>query len=430
MQTVVARYRVTTPLFMGAPAGPDHVELNLRGVKGAVRFWWRALNYARLQREGVDIRVEEARLFGAAAEKDRDYGAGPCKWRVRWENGDAPKCRPGEKLTTGETAGVVYLAGQGLMEAGRRSGELKRPCFWCGEPMTLVVELKAPDAWVGNNMPKWSSLHDALRLLGLLGGIGSRKSRGFGSISLESLDVSGTRFAGPADIAEYRAMVVSLLDSDAVVSARSLPAFPFFSAMSRVWLLATRQSTEIDRGGRAGGRSPVENQPLSLLNYVGRQMVRYRSYGRDGRTTLGEVPEWNFEDDHHWAKAPHATEHGSGHPRRIAFGMPQGYTNCDVTFVKPNGQGRRSSPLSIHVHRLGGGEHIVVATMLPARLSPDGRLEVSLRGRDREPLIRSLTPGFEDAGAWQVLTGFVEGTSRATGSPYFDRQSRIWPAAT
>src|SRR5271165_1850963 len=71
---ITATLEVTTPLFLGGVDPTSSVELRAPSIKGALRFWWRALAWSR---HGGDldsvrlerIRSEEARLFGAAGEE-------------------------------------------------------------------------------------------------------------------------------------------------------------------------------------------------------------------------------------------------------------------------------------------------------------------------------------------------------------------------
>jgi CRISPR-associated protein Cmr1 len=192
--------------------------------------------------------------------------------------------------------------------------------------------------------------------------------------------------------------------------------------------MATPRSNDCDTKGNA---TVVANDPLSILNYIGRQMVRYRSNGRvrDGerKTTLNEIAEQNFWPDHHWAKRPTTPGLTQLYDRRVAFGMPLGYNGCDLKWVLPEGHERRGSPLLIHVHRLGNGEHVGVATMLPARLVPPGATLRMNPDRVGPVLDANEMAVFEDSGAWDVLAGFIEGTRKTTVTPYFDRQKQIWP---
>ncbi|UYN93742.1 MAG: hypothetical protein KIT25_17015 [Enhydrobacter sp.] len=421
MQTLLVRYRVTTPVFLGAPAGEGQAELNLRGLKGAARFWWRALNHARLGADVGRLAEAEGRLFGAAVQRGRKYGASRFKWRLRWAT-EEPKAVAAETVIDKTQPGLGYLAGQGLK--GRR-------CFWTASaPMRLQLDVVAPGKALHDGVA-WTAegqqIADALELLGLVGGIGARKSRAFGSLSLDSLglrDAPALAIGPCTDGDDYRRRLAAVRARyPEVADFTALPGFPALSERSRIWVLASR-------GGSA----------LSLMDEVGRQMVRYRSFGvKMGKTRLtvsGEVPEKNFVADHDWAKNPHAAGAPS-HPDRIAFGMPLGHNRCDVRFVKPAGRERRGSPLLLHIQHLANGGHLAVAAMLPAKLAPGDGLDVEVKtGDPKNPIAilrRTLAPSFEDMRAWEVLTGFVDGTVGVSGTKlvpqqfYFPDRQQVWP---
>ena len=77
MNTLEIKFQIITPLFLG---GSDQQADGIRpsSIKGALRFWWRALNWARClqQRDGDEVQAlrhlhaEEARLFGIAASEN------------------------------------------------------------------------------------------------------------------------------------------------------------------------------------------------------------------------------------------------------------------------------------------------------------------------------------------------------------------------
>jgi CRISPR-associated protein Cmr1 len=60
---IVATYRVTTPMF-SAGADPQVAELRAASFKGALRFWFRALAWAR-HRDFNRVREQEDKLFGS-----------------------------------------------------------------------------------------------------------------------------------------------------------------------------------------------------------------------------------------------------------------------------------------------------------------------------------------------------------------------------
>jgi CRISPR-associated protein Cmr1 len=54
MTVVTARFQIVTPMFLGG-AGQKAEGIRPPSVKGALRFWWRALNWGRFrQAPGAD----------------------------------------------------------------------------------------------------------------------------------------------------------------------------------------------------------------------------------------------------------------------------------------------------------------------------------------------------------------------------------------
>ena len=131
-----------------------------------------------------------------------------------------------------------------------------------------------------------------------------------------------------------------------------------------------------------------KKEPVELLDLVGRELVRYRSWGRNGKILGGKVPsERNFKDDHDLMD-----ESRSGppiHPRRISFGLPHNYyfarLNPSFRRVGPYDRhlDRRASPLFIHIHECGDSP-VAILSFLPARFLPEGRSHISVQRRKVE----------------------------------------------
>ncbi|HPU57120.1 MAG TPA: type III-B CRISPR module RAMP protein Cmr1, partial [Verrucomicrobiota bacterium] len=47
MKTLTATYRIVTPMFLGGANPESQAELRISSIKGALRFWWRALMWGR-----------------------------------------------------------------------------------------------------------------------------------------------------------------------------------------------------------------------------------------------------------------------------------------------------------------------------------------------------------------------------------------------
>lgn len=82
-EKISATYRIVTPMFIG-DAEQQASDISPTSVKGALRFWWRALNWGRcLQHEGNNqaaalsfLHAQEAALFGGLPETVKDEQSG------------------------------------------------------------------------------------------------------------------------------------------------------------------------------------------------------------------------------------------------------------------------------------------------------------------------------------------------------------------
>ncbi|TVR83506.1 MAG: type III-B CRISPR module RAMP protein Cmr1 [Rhodospirillales bacterium] len=381
MHAVRATFAVSTPLFLGgAQPEADAETVRPPSVKGALRFWWRALAWSRLAGNLAEIRNEEARLFGSPA------GArvgGQASFFLRFLRARSPTAPPplplGTVLKHGDGsvvgAGARYL-GYGLMEAfpnrkkGTEAGQLSRPCLW--PAAEIAVEFISRE-------PLDPGIVEAVKLMGLLGGLGSRTRRGWGSLSLLSLEGAEQSWRAPRGPASYKQALL-----DVIGNGRQCDREPLYSA---IW-----RKTRIDIVGEG-------TDPLRLLNTVGEEMVCYRSWGHNGKVLGNKQSEQNFKDDHDWFKASEkSTEIADGRPRRFIFGIPHNYSNkFGVTAQQFD---RRASPLLIHVHRLADASYIAILTILYSDFLPSG---------ERLKITSEHTTTFRDAAPeWSVLESFVD----------------------
>lgn len=82
MQILEAEYEIVTPMFIGGAAQHEQPELRPPSIKGALRFWWRALYWAECVQQNPGNRDaalnclhQQETEFGAAA-KEECYGQG------------------------------------------------------------------------------------------------------------------------------------------------------------------------------------------------------------------------------------------------------------------------------------------------------------------------------------------------------------------
>ena len=355
--TIDVTYRVVTPLFCAGVDQKNCPELRLTSFKGVLRYWWRALAWSRYDGDLGVLRQREDWLFGSP-------NAGQSRILLRL----IPATRP-ETVARGDVLnvsasisqpvgdGARYL-GYGLMEAFAssrkvtRAGQLQRACL--RSPFDFTVQMRVR----GLDDRELGSLTDALIALGTLGGMGARSRRGYGSLALQSLRVDDQEtWHAPPSADELSGRIAALRHG----GGSGLPVF-----------------TAVSKEARHVLASGDTDEPVDLLDLVGREFVRFRSWGHKG-TVFGEQSERNFEDDHDLMKKDWRQR--KNHPRRIAFGLPHNYGRDNDEKVNPWDKDfdRRASPLFIHLHQCGR-KPVAVLSFLPARFLPDGRSDISVGG--------------------------------------------------
>jgi CRISPR-associated protein Cmr1 len=381
METIEATYRVATPMFLGG--AEQQAELRLPSFKGMLRFWWRASVWPRIAAQGgslSQLRQREARLFGSS-----DEAVGRSKISLRFQTGSRIPAvtQVGAQLKDGNAVvghGSRYL-GYGVM-----NGQLTRSC------------LQAPFSFCLNMLPRLTEAQReevllTLKVVGLLGSLGSKARKGYGSLTLVRLAVAGKEIWEPPstenDLQDCFAKLLEqiLPGGGGPSNTTADPRFTAFSAATRILIVPAKEATAT---------------PMKLLDHVGREMVRYRSYGHNGRI-LGNEPRENpftFQKDHDLMKQPASQR--SSHPERIAFGLPHNYGKEDHKQVNPAGNGldRRASPLFLHIHQASeSAPPIGILCFMPATFLPEGNSGIFVGGK-RVPL---NTGEF-----WKPIEGFLD----------------------
>ena len=352
---IEVRYRVVTPLFCSG-ADPTRPELRPASFKGVLRYWWRALAWSRCGGNLKTIRQQEDVLFGSA-------GGGQSRVSLRLL--PAGKLNPiavDQVLTVPAThgrpvgEGARYL-GYGVMEAfankkkGTQAGQLMRACL---APFDFTVQMRVRVQCER----QLKSLTDALVAIGTLGGMGARSRKGYGSLVLQFLRVDSMEpLRAPKSTAELRGKIAALRPDG---GGTALPEFTALSSGTRHVLVTSDRKT-----------------PIELLDLVGRELVRFRSWGHQGRILQNEQSEMNFRDDHDLMMRP---SQRTKHPRRIAFGLPHNYGKRPDQQVGPSGKrDRRASPMFIHLHQCNDTP-VAVLSFLPARFLPEERFGILVGG--------------------------------------------------
>ncbi|RUQ41761.1 MAG: type III-B CRISPR module RAMP protein Cmr1 [Candidatus Competibacteraceae bacterium] len=319
MTVITATYRVVTPMFIG-DADQKATSLRPPSIKGALRFWWRALNWGNCRKKAGSVsealnhlHQEEQRLFGTAAviEDKKSLGQGVFLLRVS----NQPKIIIDNSWPTNNT-GSGYL-GFGIMESGQSSKKNYQPHReGIREGVDFELELYFKP---GTNQTDVDAITETLKIWGLFGGLGSRARRGFGSVTLLKLNGQDTRL----DQNAYRAAVKSVLAN--AVDTNSFPPYTALSRHSRFGILSTSQDARL-----------AHNQ-AGLL---------YKAHRGQTSALRGTA--------------------------KIPFGLPLRLPLQGVDL-----ESRRASPLIFHIHALRDGSFAGAVLYLPAEFHHESRYQTA-----------------------------------------------------
>lgn len=420
MHTITATFEVVTPMFLGGADNKGVVEFRTMSVKAGIMNSWRMLHFSRevsqhsgnVQRALETFRQREANLFGGSRQEHGQSGmiikfadsAPPLK---KLSKGSVLTDRAGYSHKTVRRGrqeyreylypGVGYL-GYGLLKPfGTEAGRLERPCFLAEQLFSINFIFK-PSVSSSDQQ----EVLEAIKLFGLIGGLGGRTRRGFGSLALNSLtrtkrgklgDSAEVLWQGPETKNAYINLIQGLVRPAMLRPGTNFP-MTCFASESRI------DVTDWE-----------ETDPIVALNRVGKGMQNYRSWGFNGRVN-DRLSERNFEVDHDWFKTGQPAHFI---PERTAFGLPHRYSdNCSITGI--NKIDRRASPLFIHIHKTSNGEYFGLALILPTKFLPDNKVSA----------VGTTLPYTFDV---SILAGFLDGrgTANRTGDERFFDATTILP---
>ncbi len=381
---MTATFRVVTPLFCGGATGD--AELRLPSIKGCLRFWWRALAWSRCDGNLDRIREEEDFIFGSAK-------GGQSRLHLRLET---PRHRPEpvnppqvlqDPYRKGAVVGMgARYLGYGVLEAfGSKKkdipdGRLIRSCMEPkpSMPIEFTVFVRFRKDLEREHL---TSVANTFKTMGLLGGIGAKNRKGYGSLVLTELHLDGeTVFTPPRTCTALTQSIGALIPKEK--SQKEVP-YTAFTGDTRLLLLTPNGSAS----------------PLKMLDLVGRELVRYRSWGNKGKILKDEDSERNFRSDHDLMKDPAAKR--DRHPDRIAFGLPHNYGKIRDQQVGPAAKhlDRRASPLFVHIHMVQE-KPVAVLSFFPTLFLPQDARSISVG--------EAVIPQKEAAQLYQPVHAFLD----------------------
>jgi len=359
----MASYRfaieAVTPLFLGG-AKQSQAELRAPSIKGALRFWFRAMMGEDLLKERSSATEDkESRLFGSTNHKSAVV--------LRVGN------LTGSQQNLANLGQELGYLGYGALayEKDTKSFKATRPCY---EPQTEF----ALTAEVSDDRSLRLDFLRSLWLLCNLGGLGSRSRRGFGSLQVIRVEPQNEAFLAvttadtPAALKARLEQGLRAVFQDQHPSQRPLPCFSAITGTSGIY---------------------VYHQDFpswqEALKAIGGRMQDYRLRGpRSSATSHGESD---------YDKVRRFLDTGIIHdpPLRAAFGLPHNYYFSSRAKEKRRPwkasfsgkqHDRRASPLLIHVTRLASSRFAIVLTYLKARFLEQGE-SIEARAGDTSAIV-------------------------------------------
>jgi len=299
MRTLEAKFKIVTPMFI---SGADQTEAELRvpSIKGMLRFWWRAVNYIKDNKELLE---KESQIFGSSNDK-----IGQSKVQIQLIDAKTKDKKDKKIASKWKVSDWKSYVGYGLSEdlrekdgkKGDKKNELHRSYLEESVEFTIQCISKTESAL--------NELVPAIKMFGLLGGLGSRSRKGWGSVAISDFKYDNSNsWKVPQTREEYIHELKSIIEGIQVEEQ------PVYSAFSK--------KTEI----RVGKSYPTYEGAFKEI------ATKYKDYIK------GLKDKKNRED----------------------FGLPR----------KEISEERRASPVMLHIHQ-AGNEFFWVCVFMNSKFLP------------------------------------------------------------
>lgn len=174
MEKFSVTLKTITPLFLGGADPNEKAELRPPSIKGAMRFWYRAID--------PEYKEWEDKIFGST---EQGQGVFFIRLKNYKQGANGFKKSDYDLLTTdsGKNSknGIIYLGFPLETGDNRRNNYQQRKFIKAGEIIDFdLIFREKPDEKIRK------AILGSLWLLGHIGGLGSRSRRGFGTVALQS----------------------------------------------------------------------------------------------------------------------------------------------------------------------------------------------------------------------------------------------------
>jgi len=257
MQTITFTCETITPMFLAGADG-NTPELRPPSIKGALRFWWRAMN-GHLDLK--TLKEQESLIFGGT-----DSGQGRSKVLIRVEQHSKVQ----SALKTADSELVPHRG-------------TKKKAFMVNQNFKISLSLTQEKVLNKNgteifNIDKMSAL---FQLTCILGGFGKRVRRGMGSVNIKSLKLNEKTY--PYNIIE------SLQDIYKIITILS----PYYTLQNS--MIYQTYSGKMQAYGWVHTIELSKTEDLNVTNIVSKQTHDlHQKYGQSYDYSLGHAFKGRF----------------------------------------------------------------------------------------------------------------------------------------
>ncbi|UJG41238.1 MAG: type III-B CRISPR module RAMP protein Cmr1 [Candidatus Heimdallarchaeum aukensis] len=384
---ISVKFEIVTPLFL---RGYDQskAEFRLSSFKGALRFWWRAIAWKYFKLKTIDeLYRNETMIFSST-----DKSVGKSKVIL---NAEVDYFKKGHFKGYGKNEyGLSYLT-YGIKKHKDDIKEYVLP------PVNGKINIYFRNLNKKCKKSIKNSIIKALIALSYFGGIGARSRRGLGSFHIEEIkNGDELEYIQSKNVKDLKINIENFLaefkEEDQIQINDLL--YSRFSRYSRACLLK------------------IDSDVNKLLNSIGFELLKYRSYGDSGELPGGIRAERNFKRDHDLMLDFTNKNKIEEHPERIIFGLPHNYyfqSNKTSVMISPfsNSATRRASPLFIKIIKVQQ-HYAAIGLILKSKFLQNNKLKIiaTKQHRIRNRTVKKIVNSTEVPLAvnWSFLDSFFD----------------------